>query len=112
MVRNLGNQGQRVRHWEVKLTKLCHPERSSCFAERAIDIPAPTGTPVHASRSGHVIYAGNQIRGYGNMVIVRHPDSFSTVYAHLSKIDVKKGQFVSRGQTVGKVGVKHTVMPL
>jgi murein DD-endopeptidase MepM/ murein hydrolase activator NlpD len=69
-----------------------------------IDIPARRGTPVHASRSGHVIYAGNRIRGYGNMVIVRHADSFSSVYAHLSKIDVKKGQFVSRGQAVGRVG--------
>ena len=71
-----------------------------------IDIPARMGTQVHAARSGHVIYAGNKIRGYGNMVIVRHADTFSTVYAHLAKIDVTKGSFVSRGSTVGRVG--HT----
>jgi len=69
-----------------------------------IDIPARKGAPVLSARSGHVIYAGNRIKGYGNLVVVRHADSFSTVYAHLSKIDVKKGQFVSRGQLVGKVG--------
>jgi murein DD-endopeptidase MepM/ murein hydrolase activator NlpD len=85
---------------------------SSAFGRRhhkdheGIDIPARTGTPVHASRSGHVIYAGNKIRGYGNMVIVRHADSFSTVYAHLSRIEVKKGQFVTRGHNLGRVG--HT----
>lgn len=71
-----------------------------------IDIAARTGTPVKAARSGHVIYASNKVRGYGNMVIVRHADSFSTVYAHLSKFAVKKGQFIGRGQLIGKVG--HT----
>jgi hypothetical protein len=69
-----------------------------------IDIAAPKGTQVFASRSGHVIYSGNKISGYGNMVIVRHPDSYATVYAHLSKILVNKGQFVSRGQKIGRVG--------
>jgi murein DD-endopeptidase MepM/ murein hydrolase activator NlpD len=69
-----------------------------------IDIAAPKGTQVFASRSGHVIYSGNKISGYGNMVIVRHPDSYATVYAHLSKILVSKGQFVSRGQKIGRVG--------
>jgi murein DD-endopeptidase MepM/ murein hydrolase activator NlpD len=69
-----------------------------------IDIAAPRGTQVRASRSGHVIYSGNKISGYGNMVIIRHSDSYATVYAHLSKISVSKGQFISRGQLVGKVG--------
>lgn len=83
---------------------------SSAFGRRrgeahdGIDIAAPKGTMVFASRSGHVIYAGSKIAGYGNMVIVRHPDTFATVYAHLSKILVKKGDFVSRGQKVGRVG--------
>lgn len=69
-----------------------------------IDVAAPTGTPVKAARSGHVIYVGNRIRGYGNMVIIRHADSYSTVYAHLSKFHVKKGQFIARGALLGKVG--------
>ncbi len=69
-----------------------------------IDIVAPRGTPVRAARSGHVIYAGNRISGYGNLVIIRHIDRFSTVYGHLSKMNVRKGQFVSRGQRIGAVG--------
>ena len=69
-----------------------------------IDIAAKSGLLVKSARSGHVIYAGSQISGYGKMVIVRHADTFSTVYAHLSKIEVTKGQFVARGQKVGRVG--------
>lgn len=69
-----------------------------------IDIAAPRGTPVSAARSGHVLYAGNRIPGYGNLVILKHADSFSTVYAHLQKIEVRKGQFVPRGHRVGRVG--------
>jgi len=73
-----------------------------------IDIGARQGTPVRSARSGHVIYAGNKIRGYGNMVIVKHADDYSTVYAHLSRFAprMKKGDFVSRGEVVGFVG--HT----
>jgi murein DD-endopeptidase MepM/ murein hydrolase activator NlpD len=83
---------------------------SSPFGKRrnerheGIDIAAKKGTVVKASRSGHVIYSSNQISGYGNMIIVKHSDSFSTVYAHLSKFDVRKGQFVTRGQKIGLVG--------
>ncbi len=69
-----------------------------------IDIAAVRGTPVRSARSGHVIFSGAGISGYGNMIIVRHNDSFATVYAHLSKLTVKKGQFVTRNQMVGKVG--------
>jgi murein DD-endopeptidase MepM/ murein hydrolase activator NlpD len=96
-------------HWPVKGTI------SSRFGSRylrgrgrhfheGIDIAARKGTPVKSARSGHVVYATNKISGYGNMVIVQHADSFSTVYAHLTKILVKKGQFVSRSQLVGTVG--------
>jgi murein DD-endopeptidase MepM/ murein hydrolase activator NlpD len=83
---------------------------SSPFGKRrnerheGIDIAARKGTIVKASRSGHVIYSSNQISGYGNMIIVKHSDNFSTVYAHLSKFDVRKGQFVTRGQKIGRVG--------
>jgi len=70
-----------------------------------IDIAAPTGTPVKAARGGKVIYAENRIGGYGKMVIIRHSPSFATVYAHLSRIGVRKGDFVERGKTIGKVGM-------
>ena len=82
---------------------------SSAFGKRqgeahdGIDIAAPKGTMVFASRSGHVIYATNKIAGYGNMVIVRHPDTFATVYAHLSVVLVEKGQVIRMNQHIGKV---------
>lgn len=69
-----------------------------------LDIAARKGRPVRAARSGHVIYLGNRISGYGKMIILRHADKFSTVYAHLSKYRVKKGQYVARGQILGHVG--------
>ncbi len=69
-----------------------------------IDIVAPRGSPVKAARSGHVIYASDRIGGYGNMIILRHGDSFATVYAHLQRIRVKKGAFIQKGRVIGHVG--------
>lgn len=69
-----------------------------------IDIAAPTGTPVKAARSGRVIYASQKISGYGKMVVIRHSPNFATVYAHLSRIGVRVGDKISRGQLIGKVG--------
>lgn len=96
-------------HWPVK------GRISSGFGHRTlsgrgrhfhegIDIAARKGTPVRAARSGHVVYATSRIPGYGNMVILQHADKYSSVYAHLTKIHVKKGQYVGRGQSVGTVG--------
>lgn len=84
---------------------------TSLFGERwgrpheGLDIAAPQGTPVMAARGGKVIYAENQISGYGNMVIIRHSPSFATVYAHLSRIGVRVGDYVDRGKVIGKVGM-------
>jgi len=68
-----------------------------------IDIAAPRGTPVHATASGVVIFAGRQ-RGYGIVVKIRHAFGFETVYAHNSRARVKVGQRVSRGDWIGDVG--------
>ena len=68
-----------------------------------IDISAPTGTPIFASESGRVTFAGRQ-GGYGNVVIVKHAGRFKTLYAHASRIHVRKGQFVERGQKIAEVG--------
>jgi murein DD-endopeptidase MepM/ murein hydrolase activator NlpD len=68
-----------------------------------IDIAAPTGTAIGASKAGTVIFAGRQ-SGYGNVVIIDHGGGFSTVYAHQSRISVRDGQSVSQGARVGSVG--------
>lgn len=68
-----------------------------------IDIAAKTGTPVAAAQQGRVTFAG--YRGnYGKTVILSHPDGYSTLYAHLDRISVKRGQAVGRGRQVGTVG--------
>lgn len=68
-----------------------------------VDIVAPIGTAVHAAESGTVIYAG-RLRGYGNVIIVRHDDHYVTVYGHNSANLVHEGDSVSRGQVIGNIG--------
>lgn len=73
---------------------------------RGIDIGAPKGTPIVAAKAGLVAYADNGVRGYGNMLVVVHPDGTVANYAHCSAIYVFPGQRVARGQRVADVG--HT----
>jgi lipoprotein NlpD len=68
-----------------------------------IDIAAPEGTPIRAIDDGEVIYS-DQLRGYGNMVIVRHADGIVSVYAHNESNLVREGQRVVRGEVVARVG--------
>lgn len=68
-----------------------------------IDIAAPAGTPVHAAGSGVVIYVG-RLHGYGNTVIIRHADSYVTVYAHDEANLVREGQRVTRGEEIAEIG--------
>ena len=77
-----------------------------------IDIAAPQGTEIHAAADGEVVYSGNGIRGYGNVVIVSHGDGFLTVYAHNLQNRVQKGERVTRGQLLGLVGqTGHATAP-
>jgi murein DD-endopeptidase MepM/ murein hydrolase activator NlpD len=69
-----------------------------------INIAAPRGTPVAAVDGGAVAYAGNELRGYGNLVLVKHASGWITAYAHLDEVLVKRGDTVSRGQLIAKVG--------
>jgi lipoprotein NlpD len=68
-----------------------------------IDIAAPEGTPVFAAREGYVIYS-DEIPGYGNIVIVEHTEGLSTVYAHNSRNEVSRGDFVHQGEELSRVG--------
>jgi len=68
-----------------------------------VDICAPAGTPVRSADSGVVIFSG-WLRGYGNVVIIRHDGHYATVYGHNLVNSVREGQHVERGQLVAKVG--------
>lgn len=69
-----------------------------------INIAAARGTPVAAAENGVVVYAGNGLKGSGNLVLVRHDDRWMTAYAHLDSIAVKNGQTLARGAKLGTVG--------
>jgi murein DD-endopeptidase MepM/ murein hydrolase activator NlpD len=69
-----------------------------------INIAAPRGTPVTAVDAGTVAYAGNELRGYGNLVLIKHANGWITAYAHCEELLVKRGDTVSRGQVIAKVG--------
>jgi murein DD-endopeptidase MepM/ murein hydrolase activator NlpD len=80
-----------------------HPILQTMRAHMGIDYGAPTGTPVRTVGNGVVEFAGAQ-NGFGNVVFVRHNQQNVTVYAHLSHIDVRRGQSVDQGQKIGAVG--------
>ncbi|MDI9331299.1 MAG: M23 family metallopeptidase [Alphaproteobacteria bacterium] len=84
-----------------------HPIHQTWKAHTGVDYAAPTGTPVRSVGEGVVEMAGWS-GGYGNTVVVRHRNGHSTLYAHLSKINVRKGQNISQGQELGAVGATGT----
>ena len=69
-----------------------------------INIAATRGTPVHAAAGGEVVYAGDDLKGFGNLILLRHPDKWVTAYAHLDHLRVARGDNVTRGQVIGTVG--------
>jgi murein DD-endopeptidase MepM/ murein hydrolase activator NlpD len=69
-----------------------------------INISVPAGTSVRAAESGVVVYAGDGLKGYGNLVLIKHPNGFVTAYGNNGELDVKRGDKVSRGQVIAKSG--------
>ena len=74
-----------------------------------INIALPEGTPIKSAEAGTVIYAGNELTGFGNLVLVRHADGWVTAYAHAKEITVARGAEVRRGQVIGTVGATGAV---
>ena len=74
-----------------------------------INLAVPEGTPVKAAEDGVVAYAGSELKGYGNLVLVRHSNGYVTAYAHASELMVKRGDTIKRGQTIAKAGQTGTV---
>jgi lipoprotein NlpD len=89
---------------------LARPILTSLFGRRwgrdheGIDMKAPTGTPVLAAADGEVLYAGDKVRGYGNMVVLQHAGDLLTVYAHNSLLLVHVGDRITAGQEISRVG--------
>ena len=91
--------------WPLKAT----PKISQNFSLRSphdgIDIVAPMNLEIFSAHEGYVIYAGNGYRGYGNLIILDSGQGWSSFYAHLSRVFVKEGFFVQRGDVIGTIGM-------
>ncbi len=73
-------------------------------ANDGINLAVPEGTPVKAAEDGVVAYSGNELKGYGNLVLIRHSNGYVTAYAHASELLVKRGDTIKRGQIIAKSG--------
>ncbi|MCB9991111.1 MAG: M23 family metallopeptidase [Rhodospirillales bacterium] len=74
-----------------------------------VNIRAAKGAPVRAAENGVIVYADNQLSGFGNLVLVRHADRWMTAYGHMDRTTVRRGQQVRRGETLGLVGASGSV---
>lgn len=74
-----------------------------------INIAAPKGTAVKAAEAGVVVYAGNELKGYGNLLLIRHEKGFMSAYAHADKLYVETGQVVAKGDKIASVGTTGNV---
>ncbi len=69
-----------------------------------VNIGAPKGAPVVASAAGNVVYAGDDMKGFGNLILIRHEGGWVTAYAHLDRVLVAKDSVVAQGDMIGTVG--------
>lgn len=96
--------------WPVKGTIISgYGNLGSGRKNDGINIKAALGTNVKAADSGTVAYAGNELKGFGNLILIKHPDGWITAYAHNDRLFVKKGQKVSRGEKIATVGSTGSV---
>lgn len=84
------------------------PKGNGLFND-GINIAATRGAPVRAAESGIVAYAGNELRGFGNMLLIKHADGWVTAYAHADELLVSKGERVSKGQVIARIGSTGSV---
>ena len=71
---------------------------------KGIDIGGSFGEPIHATAAGRVVYAGDGLRGYGNLIIIKHNSQYLSAYAYNSRLFVHEGEWVKKGQKIGAMG--------
>ncbi|NIF37532.1 peptidoglycan DD-metalloendopeptidase family protein [Enterobacter sp. Tr-810] len=99
--------GQRCWLWPAS-GKVVMPYSTSEGGNKGIDISAARGTPVYASGAGKVVYVGDQLRGYGNLIMIKHGEDYITAYAHNDTMLVNNGQNVKAGQKIATMGSTGT----
>lgn len=95
--------GQRCWRWPTS-GKVIMPYSTADGGNKGIDITGTRGQPVYAAGAGKVVYVGNQLRGYGNLVMIKHGEDYITAYAHNEKMLVNNGQNVKIGQQIATMG--------
>ena len=104
---NPGSPGFR---WPVKGKVISgYGPKSNGLRNEGINLAVPEGTSVRAAEAGIVAYAGNELKGYGNLVLVRHEGGWVTAYAHAKELFVKRGDTVKRGDVIAKAGQTGSV---
>lgn len=96
---------QKVRNWQWPANgKIIRGYSSAKQGNKGIDIAGKRNDAVKASADGKVVYAGNALRGYGRLIIIKHNEDYLSAYAHNDSILVKENQIVKRGQTIARMG--------
>ena len=95
--------GQRCWQWPAS-GKVILPYSTAEGGNKGIDISAARGTPVYVAGAGKVVYVGNQLRGYGNLIMIKHSEDYITAYAHNDTLLVNNGQSVKAGQKIATMG--------
>ncbi len=96
--------------WPIKGNILSHyGAKRGGLHNDGINIAASTGAPVKATDSGTVVYVGNELRGFGNLILIRHAGGWVSAYGHNSEILVSRGQMIKKGQVIAKVGSSGNV---
>lgn len=90
--------------WPINGQILARYGKTGNKFNEGINIAAPIGTSVSAAADGKVVYVGNNVEGYGNLIILRHENDLMTAYAHLGEISVERGAEIKRGASIGTVG--------
>lgn len=95
--------GDRCWRWPAS-GKVILPYSSADGGNKGIDIAGTRGSPIYASGAGTVVYAGNQLRGYGNLIMIKHDEQYITAYAHNDTMLVRNGQKVKAGEKIATMG--------
>ena len=93
--------------WSWPLNGKVITQFSVAKGQKGIDIAAPRNQKIKTAAPGKVVYQGNGIKGYNNLVIIKHNDELLSAYAHNEKVFVNEGQFVKAGQVISTVGLKN-----
>ncbi|MTD37176.1 peptidoglycan DD-metalloendopeptidase family protein [Erwinia sp. CPCC 100877] len=95
--------GSRCWRWPAQ-GKVVLPFSSAQGGNKGIDIGGQRGAPIYAAGAGKVVYAGNRLRGYGNLILLKHGENYITAYGHNERILVTEGQQVKAGQQIATMG--------